>query len=187
MQRPSKPTLPVPPLGPGAAMSRDETLRPLLDRLSGAPAAVDEDMPGRAVDKVVPDPALRALLLADPALAALLPNVRGTLAFDADAAPFRVGPSTIGLAPGLAASPGALVAAARWAIEVADAADAALPARARRAVLALDHGAALAHALGAADRRAFLAALPGGLHDRLAAVPPAAGAAPLPTALPPSR
>src|SRR3712207_9566094 len=54
-------------LGPGAAASRDEVLRPLFDQLSdpGARSATaSEALPGRAVEDVVPVPELRPLLLA---------------------------------------------------------------------------------------------------------------------------
>jgi hypothetical protein len=66
--------------GPGAAASRDEVLRPLVDQLfdTGARSATTpEALPGRAVDDVVPNPELRPLLLADAALAMPLP-IRGT-------------------------------------------------------------------------------------------------------------
>jgi phosphoadenosine phosphosulfate reductase len=79
------------PLGPGAAGTRDEILRPALERLAAGPGGHAEvaaaGMAGRAVEAVVPDPGLRALLLADPSLAALLPSFRGTLGHDAGAGP----------------------------------------------------------------------------------------------------
>ena len=64
---------------------------------------------------------------------------------------------------GLAEHPAALVAAARWALELTDVEDCATAARLPRAAVALEHGLALARALPEADRRALAAALPADL------------------------
>ena len=168
-------------LGPGVAASRDAVLRPLLDQLSEVAVrsvTAPEALSGRAADEVVPDPELRPLLLADAALAALLPGFRGSLELDGGAAVFRVGPdAAIGLAPHLTGSPDALVAAARWAIELTDLEETAPAARRGRAVLALEHGVALARGLDGAAWRALAAALPAVLHESLATGPDARTAA----------
>lgn len=169
MMRPRAPT------PPDNGSPRDRILAPLLERLAGTcPAHGAASLAGDPLPHVVPNAALRAWLLADPALAALLPALQGSILLDDRLpVPFRVEPGpAIRLSPAVMGRQHLLATIVRWAIEIAAAAalaEAGDAATARAAlVAALRHGRALAAGLGEEDRRALVAGLPEGLARLLA-------------------
>jgi hypothetical protein len=153
-----------------AGSPRDRILAPLLERLGEpCPPGAAAMLAGEPLPHVVPNAPLRARLLADPALAALLPALSGSILLDDRLdVPCRIeAGGSIRLSPMLVERPPLLVAVTRWAIELAAAAFLAERAgeSARRAALvaALRHGAALLSGLREEERRALAQRLPDGL------------------------
>lgn len=137
-------------------------------------------------EQLAPHPLLRRLLLADPAMEALLPGARCYFTLSAaSGAPFDLlEADLIGLAPHLLDDRRALAVAARWALETRGAAKLEPEAdAARRAALLADafrHGAALLGGLPPAAVDLLLHGLPEGVaHPLLAATAdPASAVAP---------
>lgn len=137
------------------ALSRLDALADLLERLE--PSHATSEPWGRLVETVVPQPDLRAALVADASLAALLPGFRGTLQWDAAARGVSVRrDATVGLLPALRADLPSLAAAARLGLELAELDGVPLSARARRMAAVL----AYARGLAAIGSPALTAVLP---------------------------
>jgi hypothetical protein len=120
------------------------------------------------LESLIPHAQLRLTLLADPAMAALLPGSPCFIALgQQDDFPFRLlGPDLLLLAPSLLGSPAAMAVAARWGMEAAWLFSREQPGR-RRLVALARHGGALIAALPCADRTLLLGSLPPALASEL--------------------
>ena len=149
-----------------ATMTRDAVLAPLLERLWPACGPLARrPLTGVPLDHLVPNRELRAVLATDPALAALLAGVSGSILLDErlDRLCRVDADCTVRIASRLIERPAAMVAVARWSLELLGLLDgeALPPARQRVAVIAvLRHGQALLGGLREGDRRAVGALLP---------------------------
>ncbi|MGD9510359.1 MAG: hypothetical protein AB7X49_17605 [Geminicoccaceae bacterium] len=147
-------------------MTRDAVLAPLLERLwpAGGPMA-RRPLTGVPLAHLVPNRELRAVLGADPALAALLAGVSGSILLDErlDLLCRVDADHTVRVASGLLERPAAVAAAVRWSLELLGLLDAEAlsPRRQRVAIIAaLQHGQSLVRGLREADRRDVCAFLP---------------------------
>ena len=166
--------------------TRAEVLEPLLDRLCPIEGAAPQSpRAGEPPRLVIPEPPLRDLLAADPALAALLPGMGGSIRCD-DQLPqlcWIDADRTIRLAGELRDHPAAAVWTARWSLQLLGLLDVGVLPRTRQrvaVVAALAHGRVLAGGLAEGDRQAIAAGLPAALADALLSVAgdaPARGAA----------
>ncbi|MFO1046627.1 MAG: hypothetical protein U1E52_01805 [Geminicoccaceae bacterium] len=159
-----------------AQATRAEVLVPLLDRLSPTGRAAPQLPPaGEPLGVLIADPMLRDLLTADPALAALLPGVNGSIRCDNGLSQLcRIeADRTIRLAGELLDRPAAAVWAVRWSLQLLGLLDAGvlpLPRQRVAVVAALAHGRWLARGLAESDRQAIAGGLPAALADALLSV-----------------
>ena len=179
----------------GGKTTRDAVLEPLLDRLCpSAGFGALTPLAGEPLGLAVPDPVLRGVLTADPALAALLAGAGGSIRSDDGLQQLcrLEADRSILLASELLDSPATAVWTARWSLRLLGLLDVGTLPRPRQRVAivaALDHGRWLARSLAQGDRQAIAAGLPASLADALLsaddAVPaPGAAAGALPRLVP---